>query len=124
MDSPFAQANISPEVGTELVQSLGLDAYELQKPDISTKFSEIAAYFSRFEDGPSVARIVSRGAPRVDKLSKVWEYVQLRKSLDEVRQQKADIPHFDMIKDETGEDKVTMLVKKERKLLEEIALYE
>jgi hypothetical protein len=122
----FAESNISPETGTELVQALGLDAFELQKPDVLARYLEIARYLATFTDGPHVARTVARKEIKSDRLMKVWEYVSLRRSLDEVRKAKSELPKNDMISDEAPEIllKRQEIESREQSLVTELQRYE
>lgn len=118
----FSEANISPEAGAELLIALGLDAFEIQKPEILRKYLEIARYFEKFSDGAQVARIVGKNANKVEKLDKVLEYTMLRRSLDEVRARKSELPSSDTVTGETPE--ALALAAEEAKLIQEIRMYE
>lgn len=117
----FSDANISAEKGTELLQALGMDALDVQKPDMFQKFMDIAKYVGKFGDGVRIARIVSHGTEKAERLSKMWEYVSLRKSLDEVRKEKSVLETSDLI---TDQEKLKGLEAQEHNLLNEIQLYE
>jgi hypothetical protein len=82
MDTPFSQANISPTLGTELLLALGLNALDIQNPDILRRFTEIASYLGRFDDGLHIVRMVCANVTPKDRLDKVWGYVQLRQEMD------------------------------------------
>ena len=87
----FAEGNIGAIEGTELLNALGLDGWEIQKPDVWSKYLEIAKYFEKFTDGANIARLVARSSPKGEKINKVLEYMNLRKQLDAVREQRAGI---------------------------------
>ena len=122
----FTQANIGPEMGTEIANALGLNAFDLQIPDVYQKYSEITGYFGKFQDAPAVARMVARNAPLKEKLAKVHEYVGLRKALDVLRESLKNIPSSDTITGDTEENRVlrSELQAKEQSLLSEIQRYE
>lgn len=122
----FSQANISPEVGTEIAQAIGITALDLQIPDVYAKYSEITGYFRGFQDAPAIARMVARNAPLKEKLAKVFEYVGLRKELDIVRKSLNEIPSSDTISGDTEENRMkrSELQSKEVGLLSEIQRYE
>lgn len=122
----FSQANISPEVGTEIAQAVGITALDLQTPDVYAKYSEITGYFKNFQDAPAIARMVARNAPLKEKLAKVYEYVGLRKELDIVRKSLQEMPSTDTITGDTEENRMrrSELQSKEVSLLNEIQRYE
>jgi hypothetical protein len=122
----FTQANVSPEMGTEIANALGLSAFDLQIPDVYQKYSEITGYFGKFQDAPAVARMVARNAPLKEKLAKVHEYVGLRKSLDVLRESLKNIPSSDTITGDTEENRALRaeLQSKESSLLSELQRYE
>lgn len=126
LQTVFSQANISPVEGTELIEALGLDAWELQKPDVFKMYLDVAKYLEKFSDAGMIARTVGRSAPKAEKLAKMAEYVALRKSLDEVRQARAELPKIDMISSETPEllQKRQELDSREASLISEIRRYE
>jgi hypothetical protein len=118
----FAEGNIGAVEGTELLNALGLDGWEIQKPDVWSKYLEIAKYFEKFADGANIARLVARSSPKGEKLNKVLEYMSLRKQLDAVREQRALLPNEDTVSGETPE--ALELQNQENKLIQEIRLYE
>lgn len=120
--SMFSEANISPTEGTELLQALGLDAWELQKPDVLRRFLDVAKYFEKFPDGVEIARLVARNALKGEKLDKVYEYMGLRESLDSVRKIIAEQPTDNTVSAETPE--LLNLKAEEARLMSEIRLYE
>lgn len=120
--SMFSEGNIGAVEGTELMQALGLDALDIQKPDTLRKYLDIAKYFSGFTDGAQVARLVAKGTMKMERVDKVLEYIGLRKALDDVRGKKAALPSVDTISGETPE--AMELKAEEARLIQEIRLYE
>lgn len=119
-------SNISPEVGTQLLEILGVSSLDLQTPEVFAKYEYIAKYFSKFQDAPAVARMVSRSTPTKEKLAKVYEYVSLRKELDILRESLKNIPSSDTITGDTEENNSARmeLQTKESNILNEIQRYE
>ena len=122
----FSQAQIAPEVGAELAGILGVTGLDLQVPDVYAKYSEITAYFSRFQDAPAIARMVARHSPLKEKLAKVHEYVGLRQSLDVLREQVKSLPLADTISGDSPEMRSlrSELEAKEYQLVNELSQYE
>jgi hypothetical protein len=122
----FSQAQIAPEVGAELASILGVTGLDLSVPDVYAKYSEITAYFSRFQDAPAIARMVARHAPLKEKLAKVHEYVSLRQSLDVLREQVKSLPLADTISGDSPEMRSlrSELEAKEYQLVNELSQYE
>lgn len=122
----FSQANVGPEMGTEIVQALGLNALELQKPDVYARFSDIVSYMKNFSDAPLMIHRLSRNTLPQERLAKVHEYIGLRKALDGVRAELRDLPMSDMITGNTPEMRAKReeLSTKETLLLSEISYYE
>lgn len=81
MDTPFANAGI--ERGMEIMRLLGIDALSIKNPEVFKKYDEISSYLSKYANGLHVARMVTAGSGVHDKMDKLWQYVQLRKQLDE-----------------------------------------
>lgn len=124
METLFSQANLSPEQGTQLMQALGIDAWDIQNPDIFARYEHIASYLSRFSDAALLARSVGRHASKGDRLAKMTEYVNLRKALEEIRKKKAELSPHDMIKDEEDTALRAQIDAEEQSLLKEIYEYE
>lgn len=122
----FTQANIGPEIGTEIAQAVGVNALDLQDPATYARFSEITSYFGKFQDAPAVARMVARSAPLKEKLAKVYDYMALRKELDITRESLKKLPSTDTISGETEQarDERAGLQEREARLLSEIQRYE
>lgn len=118
----FSEGNIGAIEGTELLQAVGLDAWEIQKPDVLHQYLEVAKYFEKFSDGAHIARLVARNVPNNEKLKKITEYVALRKALDDVRIRKAALPDADTVSGETPER--AQVLEEEARLIQEIRLYE
>ena len=122
LSSMFSEALVDPIKGTQIVEALGLDSFELLKPDVFHKYQDIARYFGKFEDGASVIRLVSRTATKSERLAKVYEYMHLRQQLEDVRKRKREMPISDTI---TGEsDEARELDMKEGELIKQISIYE
>lgn len=122
----FSQAQIAPDVGAELAGILGITGMDLSVPDVYAKYAEIAAYFSRFQDAPAVARMVARRATHKERLAKVHEYVKLRKELDVLKEQVKNLPSADTISGDTPENRALRdeLATKEYQLVNELSYYE
>lgn len=122
----FSDINIGPELGTELIQTLGLDALELQKPDVYARFSDIVAYVKGFADASLVVRRITRNTLPQDRLKKVSEYVALRKELDAIRGELKGMPTSDLVTGDTPEIRARReeLATKESLLINEISYYE
>lgn len=118
----FSEGNIGPTDGAELMQALGLDGWDIQKPDVFKKYLEIAKYLEKFSDGVNIARLVAKNSLKVEKVDKVLEYIALRKELEAVRERKAALPSPDTISGETPE--AIELQSEEARLINEIRLYE
>lgn len=106
----FSHANVAPELGVELMDAIGVTALDLQTPDVYQKWGEIAKYMTKFQDAPAIARMVGRHAPLKERLAKVYEYVQLRRTLDGVRKRIGELPSTDTI---TGENLETRMLREE-----------
>ena len=117
MDTPFSQANISPTLGAELMNTLGLDALSIQNPALLRRFLDVAEYIGKFEDGLHVARIVTSKATPKDRLDKMWDYVRLRKEMA-VLQSEIDALSPEMVEERDR------LQAEQQKQLATIGLYE
>lgn len=117
---------VAPLLGAELMEIMGLDGLSIQNPENYNKYLEVAKYFSRFEDATNVARMVSRNTPLKDRLDKMLEYTRLRRSLDETRAKKAELPSADLATNDTPEmaELRTQLDTQENFILNELAYYE
>lgn len=120
-DLKFSNAGTSPENGVMLMEALGINALDLQTPEVSAKFQFVAEYFNKFSDGPALARRVGRNVSGKDKLAKILEYTQLRKGLDIVRDELKELGEDDTI---TNEDQRNELRQREAQMIKEIQLYE
>lgn len=122
----FSDANVSPEVGTQLMEAVGVNALDIQTPDVYQKWSEVASYMTRFADAPAVARMVGRHTPLKERLMKVHEYVMLRQKLDGVRNRLKEIPSSDTITGDTEENRAQreQLLGEEYAVVNELQRYE
>jgi hypothetical protein len=122
----FSQANISPELGVELMDALGVTALDLQTPDVYQKWTEVSKYMSRFSDAPAVARMVGRHSPLKERLAKIHEYVGLRQKLDTVKKQLSELPSSDTITGDTDEVRMqrNVLAQEEAMIVSELQRYE
>jgi len=119
----FTESNISPEIGMEIMNALSINGLDIQDPSVYKKYRDIALYAGRFEDGPAIIRKISRGAKSgEEKISKVSEYIGLRKSLTEVRDRIGELPPVDAIINETEEHRE--LNARESQIINEIRYYE
>lgn len=114
------------ELGQKITQAMGLDAFKILDPAAQEKYLTVAKYLSRFEDGANIASTVTRRFPAVEKADILFEYVNLRKELDGVRQQMSELPSKDMISSETPEEQERrkQLESSESALIEQISQYE
>ena len=126
METTFSDSNIAPDIGVELAFASGVNALDLQTPEISSKFNEVVKYFNKFQDAAAIARMVSRGTQTKDKLSKIYEYVGLRKELDSIRESLKKLPSSDTVTGDTEKNRKlrSELQSKEIGLLNEIQRYE
>jgi len=119
MDSVFSQVNLSPTQGVELLGALGMDAWDLQNPDKYAKYLVVAKYLERFEDGALIARTIGRDTLKGERIDKILEYVNLRRSLDEVRAKKSTLTNL-----LTDEEERVRVEGEEKVLLNELMQYE
>lgn len=126
MENVFSDANVSPEIGAELVDILGINALDLQTPEKAAKYKIVAEYFKRFSDAPGLARRVTRNVAPDERLDKMLQYTILRKNLDVLRSELNQLPSEDTISSEDPEAKQYRenLVAREQQMINEIELYE
>lgn len=122
----FSEANTTPEIGTQLIEIMGINAMDLQTPSVASKYKIIAEYFGRFEDAPALARRITKSARGGEKLDRLLQYTLLRKDLDGVRSQLNELPSQDTITSEDPEvaDLRSGLSDQEARIINEIQYYE
>ena len=87
MNSQFSDTKGASIMGVQLMETLFLNALDIQAPHTLKRFLEVADFLGGFEDGLQVARtVVHRTAPK-DRLDKIWEYVRLRKEMNALQGQ-------------------------------------
>ena len=108
------------------MHSLGIDALDIQNPEVFRKYIEVSSYLGRYEDAGVIVRMVSRNTPLNERLQKVWEYVGLRNTLDSVKKRKAELPPHGTISSESEDTKALResLTAQEYSLINEIIRYE
>lgn len=117
---------VDPLVGQKIMQAMGFDGFSIQNPENYKRYTEVAKYLSKFEDGAQIAQIVTRATKPQDRAAKLFEYVALRKDLENIRQQLRDMPSDNLISAEDTElqDQKRSYQDQEAHLLNEISMYE
>lgn len=115
---------VSPLIGQEIIQAMGYDGFSIQTPENYKKYLAVAKYLARYEDGTQIAKMVTRATPLQDKANKLFEYVSLRKDLDEVRQKIGELPESIGEESEEVQSQRTEYGEQENRLLNELAWYE
>lgn len=99
------------------MDTLGLNALDIQNPTILRRFQDVAGYLGKYSDALHVARIVTSKTPPKERLDKMWGYVQLRKELQRVQSE------MDALSPEMVEER-DRLAAEEQKRLATLDLYE
>lgn len=126
MNTTFSDANVSPEVGADIANIIGVNALDLQNPDTMQRYNDIVKYLGRFSDAPALLRMVTHGTPTKERLAKVYEYIGLRKKLDVLRDEMRKLPPTDTIKSEDPSVRMRReeLQATEHNLITELMRYE
>lgn len=117
---------VPPLIGQQIMEIMGFDGLSIQSPDNYRRYLDVAQYLGKFEDGIQIARIVTRGAKPDERASKLAEYVNLRKQLENVRGKLKELPSENLVTSENLEVKQQreQYQMQESSILNEIAYYE
>lgn len=82
LGSQFSKFNLDAIKGVEYMELSGIGADELSDPWYFKKFMDIVSYYGSFDDGEKTMRKLSKDVFGTDRLTKLWEYADLRVKFD------------------------------------------
>jgi hypothetical protein len=75
----FSRLQVDPLEGTEIMEQLGTQTYDLMIPQKFNKLRDVIQFFQGKEDRRYIINQLVASKPISNKLDHVWSYVQLRK---------------------------------------------
>lgn len=87
-ETPFSEMGTTPEMGTAIMNHLGLEAYELNNHKTFGMLSDVVGYLGQYDKNSVdvMVRRITAGAPKEERLDRLFEFVHTRKELDSERE--------------------------------------